>query len=346
MRWIAQKSIPQMLIAPLAKRLVADYGLTVLGGCFVSSLELSGNTRTADRSARLAAARASVAAGGAAGTAVRASGLRFTQRRPEDGTAVQGGLDDLSGVVLALGVKGMKSLVGGSPAVARECPELAAAASLSGIDVISVRLWLDRTVPTRTPANVFAKFPALRGAGGTFFMLDQLQNGRPEIVRENWGGEEPRGSIVACDFYNAGQLLPLADADIVELLMTELLPAAVPAFGGAVVVDSFVSRSAGAVSWFSPGSYALRPPLQTRIPNLVCAGDWVRMGEREHGAKGLCQERAFVSGIQAANALGLGPEVAVKEVRPDEPQVELGRALNKGVMDALSVFGLDSPWVR
>eukprot|EP00968_Pinguiococcus_pyrenoidosus_P014449 scaffold1307_cov200-Pinguiococcus_pyrenoidosus.AAC.138 len=27
------------------------------------------------------------------------------------------------------------------------------------------------------------------------------------------------------------------------------------------------------------------------------------MGEREHGAKGLCQERAFVSGLQAANSL-------------------------------------------
>ena len=27
------------------------------------------------------------------------------------------------------------------------------------------------------------------------------------------------------------------------------------------------------------------------------------MGDYEHGSKGLCQERAFVSGIQAANAL-------------------------------------------
>lgn len=27
-------------------------------------------------------------------------------------------------------------------------------------------------------------------------------------------------------------------------------------------------------------------------------GDWVRMGDREHGAKGLCQERALVSGLE------------------------------------------------
>lgn len=369
MRWIAQKSIPQLLIAPLAQRLIAEHGLTVMGGCFVSGLELAGGaapaapveaaaTAVAAGSGRrgseaLAAARASVAKSRGVGhsstgaaTPVRASALRYKRAGADGGAPTEGRLDDVSGVVLALGVKGMRALVSGSPELARECPELAAAASLSGIDVISVRLWLDKTVPTRTPANVLAKFAGLRGAGGTFFMLDQLQAGSAEIVRENWGGEEPRGSIVACDLYNAGALLPLSDADIVQLFIGELLPAAVAEFGGAAVLDSWVGRSAGAVSWFSPGSYAKRPPLQTRIPNLVCAGDWVRMGAREHGAKGLCQERAFVSGVQAANSLGLGAEVAVLEVRPDEPQVELGRALNKGAMDALAPFGLASPWVR
>ena len=61
---------------------------------------------------------------------------------------------------------------------------------------------------------------------------------------------------------------------------------------------SYVQRYYGAVSWFSPGSFTSRPPLETRVSNLVCAGDWVRMGDREHGAKGLCQERAYVSGLQ------------------------------------------------
>mmetsp|Transcript_34567 Transcript_34567/g.81585 ORF Transcript_34567/g.81585 Transcript_34567/m.81585 type:complete len:131 (+) Transcript_34567:3-395(+) len=130
--------------------------------------------------------------------------------------------------------------------------------------------------------------------------------------------------------------------------MAELLPAAVPDFGAANVADAWVGRSVSAVSWFSPGSFQLRPPLQTRVPNLVCAGDWVRMGAREHGAKGLCQERAYASGLQAANSLGLGSgeEVAVLQVRPAEPQVAIGRALNAGVMSALGVLGLASPWVR
>jgi uncharacterized protein with NAD-binding domain and iron-sulfur cluster len=240
----------------------------------------------------------------------------------------------------------------GSPRLAKAAPELCAAASMDAIDVIAVRLWLDTTVETRTPANVFSRFPALRGAGGTFFMLDQLQGDEPELL---WGGDAPQGSVLACDFYNAGGLLPLSDEEIVKTLMDELLPSAVPAFGSAKVVDAHVARYAGAVTWFSPGSYDKRPPLQTSVSNLVCAGDWVRMGEREHGAKGLCQERAFVSGLEAANALardgalgvGHGRQAGVLPIRDDEPQVVLGRRLNKAVADGLGRFGLPaSPWVR
>ncbi|CAE8699015.1 unnamed protein product, partial [Polarella glacialis] len=131
----------------------------------------------------------------------------------------------------------------------------------------------------------------LRGAGGTFFMLDQLQPDQ----RALWGGEEPQGSVVACDFYNAGALLPLSDKDLVALLSEQLLPSAVPAFRGAKVVDSFVGRFPAGVTWFSPGSFRSRPTLESPVDNLVCAGDWVRLGSREHGAKGLCQERAFVT---------------------------------------------------
>ena len=197
----------------------------------------------------------------------------------------------------------------------------------------------------------------MRGAGGTFFMLDMLQR---EHEVELWGGEEPKGSVLACDFYNGGAVACMSDEDIIKLLMDELLPAAVPAFAEANALDSHVVRCPGAVTWFSPGSFESRPPLQTSLSNVVCAGDWVRMGEREHGAKGLCQERAYVSGLEAANALtrsrdaladvrargGVGGPHPVLPVRADEMQVVLGRAANKAVMDALTPFGLASPWVR
>ena len=189
-------------------------------------------------------------------------------------------------------------------------------------------------------------------------MLDQLQGpdygGSNDALTHLWGGEEPQGSVVACDFYNAEGLIPLSDDDIVSMLMDELLPAAVPEFAGVKVVDSFVARYPGAVSWFSPGSFDKRPPLQTTVPNLVCAGDWVRMGEYEHGAKGLCQERAFVSGVQAANALARGGSLGVQNtrvqpvipVRDDEPQVVAGRAAVKQLNALAKPLGLDKWLVR
>lgn len=99
-----------------------------------------------------------------------------------------------------------------------------------------------------------------------------------------------------------------------------------------------MQRYSGAVTWFSPGSYEKRPrTVVGEVSNLCCAGDWVVMTNEdngsgsgsarsrssgaaggalaalldevpdflagEHGAKGLCQERAYVSGMHAANVL-------------------------------------------
>ena len=82
----------------------------------------------------------------------------------------------------------------------------------------------------------------------------------------------------------------------------------------------------------------------------------MRMGDREHGAKGLCQERAYVCGLEAGNSLlrrGIvkgtntppAQPHAVLPIRADEPQVVLGRALNKLVMDPLESLGIHWPWL-
>jgi len=313
-RWLRRGTVSTTMVKPLVEQLVEEYDMQVEDGTFVNRLELEGN---------------------------KVVGLKSTT----------GEQQDLDAVVMALGAGGMRSIAFQTPELARRWPGLSKAAALGGIDVMAVRIWLDKTVPTATPANVFSRFEALRGAGGTFFMLDQLQEGNEE---ELWAGEVPQGSVVACDFYNAGALLPLADEEIVRILMEELLPAAIPDFSGARVVDSEVKKYGRAVSWFSPGSFKSRPTTETPVANLVCAGDWVRLGDREHGAKGLCQERAYVTGLEAANSLarrgilgnGHKQEHEVIPVRDDEPQVQLGRELAKGVAGIAKPFGLDSPWVR
>ena len=333
-RWIARDSIGQLLVAPLATRLQEKYGVRVLSRCRAQGLSYRDG--------------------------------RVTSVRYIDGDGAAWSMDDVDAVVLAVGAKGTRAIVAGSPELATAVPELAAAASLGAIDVVTTRIWLDRVVPTPHPANVLSRFPQLRGAGGTFFMLDQpsMQGGSDDAMRRLWGMEPGAplppsglGSVVAADFYYSGAISLMSDEAIVSLLVDDLLPAAVPAFAGAKAVDSFVLRCPAAVSHFSPGSATSRPPLRpTGASNVACAGDWVRMGDREHGAKGLCQERALVSGYEAANSLlrdGTllrGSAVRthpVLPVRPDEPQVEAGRAAARAAADAAHLLGLPpSPWVR
>ena len=330
-RWIKNGTVADSLILPLADMLQEDHGLNVLGGCRVGeiSLEKSFNGKLAVNT------------------------VKYTK----DGEEIT--IGNVDGIILALGCKGMESVVRASPDLAR-LPTFSKAASLKGIDVISTRIWFDTVIPTRTPANVFAKFDELRGSGGTFFMLDQLQGNTPELWGESSGSDSdendedkeasPRGSVVAADFYNAGALMSMSDDDIIKILTEDLLPSAVPKFKDAKVVDSWVGKYAGTVSWFSPGSFSSRPPLEGAgndvLPNIKCAGDFVTMGEREHGAKGLCQERAYVSGIEAANSLlkttaGVSHVKEVLPVREDEEQFKLGVAVNNQVMKVFPRF-----WVR
>ena len=72
---------------------------------------------------------------------------------------------DVSGTDWAMSIGGTQAVMRNSPEMSRICPELAAAASLGSIDVLATRIWLDRIVPTDTPANVFSQFSELRGAG-------------------------------------------------------------------------------------------------------------------------------------------------------------------------------------
>lgn len=66
----------------------------------------------------------------------------------------------------------MQKLVLGSDELSQR-PEFKAVSHLKAIDVISVRLWLDRKVDFKYPANVLAGFESQ--AGSTFFDLNALQ---------------------------------------------------------------------------------------------------------------------------------------------------------------------------
>ncbi len=76
---------------------------------------------------------------------------------------------------------GMQKIVAASEHL-QKWPEFRAVGNLKSIDVISVRLWLDRKIDFKFPANVLAGFE--EQAGSTFFDLNTLQvhpsaGGRP-----------------------------------------------------------------------------------------------------------------------------------------------------------------------
>ena len=326
-RWMRKGTIASSIIKPLVEKLEDQHDLKIMPYSRVDSIGMKTSQSN------------------------QVGSIEYSTYDKSTDSVEKGKLDDIDAVVLAVGAKGMKTIINGSPELGKISSELSNAASMNAISCISVRIWLDKVVPTLCPANVFSRFEDLRGAGGTFFMLDQLQTGT-----DLWNEErEDKGSVVACDFYNSGALMSLSDEEILSILKDRLLPSAVPAFNDANVVDFEVRKYADAVSWFSPGSYRTRPSLAVKgVSNIVCAGDWVKLGDREHGAKGLCQERAFVSGLEAANQLARngvlkgskGQMAEVIPVREDEVQVQLGRELNKRVMSVLDPLGLGSFWVR
>jgi len=193
-RWIKKGTIAEEIVQPVFSYLFKEYGgekLTIYSGCQVESLYLDSN----DNVSKLILLK-------------RSSNTKFE-------------IEGVDGCVLAVGSKGMKAIISGSKELALQCPELSKAASLGAIDVISIRIWMDCYLSSRSPVNVLSRFEELRGAGGTFFFLDQLQK---ENEQELWGTESPKGSVLACDFYNAGSLQVLSDDALVSLLVKTLLP--------------------------------------------------------------------------------------------------------------------------
>ncbi|PSC69064.1 amine oxidase [Micractinium conductrix] len=154
------------------------------------------------------------------------------------------------------------------------------------------------------------------------------------------------GTVVAADFYGSTRLMPLTDEEIVRKVVSNMALCE-PAFRDAKVVDSAVLRFPRAVTHFSPGSAQWRPTQATSFGNLFLAGDWVK--GLQHGANGLSQERAYVSGLEAANLvvgrLGHGERADILPVEPDEPHIAAAKELNRSVKGALYAAGMRSPFL-
>ena len=137
-------TVTESLIRPLATKLQDEYSLQVLGGCRVGTIGLEEEEEKASSTTKTNAK-----------TRMRVSTVEYTDVK--SGTTHS--LDNVEGVVLALSGRGMQAVVASSPDLARlDTFAQAAACTTSGIDVMSVRLWLDTRVSTPTPSNVLSRF--------------------------------------------------------------------------------------------------------------------------------------------------------------------------------------------
>ena len=152
--------------------------------------------------------------------------------------------------------------------------------------------------------------------------------------------------MIASDFYHSNSIMHLPDDEIVAKVKANL-DRCEPDFKVASVTDSAVLKFPKAVTHFSPGSFKNRPFQATSVPNLFMAGDWVK--GVDHGANGLSQERAYVTGLIAANLvcghLGQGSQIPVRQVEPDEPHIRIGRQAVKTVKEFIAGAGIPNPFL-
>eukprot|EP00168_Porphyra_purpurea_P000956 TRINITY_DN1115_c0_g1_i10.p1 TRINITY_DN1115_c0_g1~~TRINITY_DN1115_c0_g1_i10.p1 ORF type:complete len:714 (-),score=206.57 TRINITY_DN1115_c0_g1_i10:50-2053(-) len=187
-------------------------------------------------------------------------------------------------VVFAVGISGMQGIVRGSQTLGSR-KEFAAVSNLGAVDVLAVRLYLDRKVNIGAASN--AAFGFDNTTGWTFFDLNRLHDEH---------ANEPT-TVLEADFYHANQLLVMSDEDIVAKVQADI-GACVPAVRDANVVDYSVVRVPRGVTHFRPGSFQHFLQTRTSIPNVFASGDWI---VTEHGS--FSQEKALVTGYEAAIAV-------------------------------------------
>lgn len=245
-------------------------------------------------------------------------------------------LYDADVVIFAVGVQAMKRIVASSSILA-QLDDFAAVTNVATVDVLAIRLWLDRLVDLPTASNVLAGFEAT--TGGTLFLLNALQD---EFETEN-------GSVIEVDLYHASQLLQLSDDAIVSRVIQSYLTKCNPEFALAKIVDTSVLRFKEAVTLFGPGTHQHMPSTSTSLSNVFMAGDWLRQGPGSHGARGLSQEKAYVTGLQAANAaascLGMNWRIPILDVEKDEPHIAVAKSGARQYRQFVKESGLSSPFL-
>ena len=365
-RW-CKGTIAEEIFAPW-KREIEKVGGEVFGGRRVARVELATGESNKRRSRVVATTR--------------------------DGDVVEEETHEADVVVMATGVGAARGIIASSPDL-RDAAGLRGfladpdpdsddpdSSGIPSTSVIAVRLFLDVAVTLPCKSNVWGGFTlgASRGSknggvegvtdtvgtedvAGTFFDLCALHDEYRDLKKSSSDASDDVRSVIEVDMYNAGSVIDLDDETLVEMALRDILTACVrdvaPEIQDAVVVDSSVLRFKDGVTKFAPGSAVALPrttPAGLERAMFYVAGDHVWQGPGSHGARGLSQEKALVSGMAAADAAAAafgriaGEEsrratsttttrapARILDVEPDEPHVAAAKDALRAA-DALEAF--------
>ncbi|MDQ3037396.1 MAG: FAD-dependent oxidoreductase [Myxococcota bacterium] len=197
-------------------------------------------------------------------------------------------------LVLAVTVPALRAIIDASG----ELGDRAWRASVASLDVTLPfavwRLWLDR--PMRADRSPFAGTTGL-GILDNISIYEKLEGESAAWARRTGG------SIVELHAYAVDAAM--GEAEVKRSLMEGLYAAYPEARGAKVIEDRFLLRRD--CPSFAPGSDASRPGVETAVPGLWLAGDFVKLP-----FPSALMERAVASGFRAASGiaatLGAGEE--------------------------------------
>ncbi|XP_031260861.1 uncharacterized protein LOC116119044 [Pistacia vera] len=234
-------------------------------------------------------------------------------------------------VILAVGISTLQELVKNSAALCTR-EEFLKVLNLAGIDVLSIKLWLDKKVIIPNASNACSGFG--ESFAWTFFDLNQIHD-------EHKDGPV---TVLQADFYHANELLPLEDEDVLAKVMP-YLSKCIKDVDTATVTNKEIRRSPKSLTHFFPGSYKYMMRGATSFPNLFMAGDWITT---RHGS--WSQEKSYVTGLEATNRvvdyLEDGSFARIIPVEEDEPHIEALRSLNRRIKEISSQLPLCSYFLQ
>mmetsp|Transcript_20511 Transcript_20511/g.19840 ORF Transcript_20511/g.19840 Transcript_20511/m.19840 type:complete len:539 (+) Transcript_20511:101-1717(+) len=212
--------------------------------------------------------------------------------------------NDIDAVISCTGISAAQAIIRANPALSCR-PDFSNIAKLKAVDVVAIRMFLNKKINIPYPSNVGGGglAPGLEATGLTFYDINALQ---VKSVEEKGEGDE--NSIIEVDFYYAQTLLCQDDETILNQAILALNTADSATFSALKrenVDDFVVVKVPKGVSHFAPGSYSSLPSTRTSVSNFYFAGDWIDRG----GHKSWSQEKALVTGYQAA-------EIVVKKNFP------------------------------